>query len=467
MSQQRSIPSTSSQRPARCRPSSGPSGPGRERVLHLVAVAEDLLAPGRSARPAARRSRRSGAASRRPRPPSPRPAPRRRDPGSGSRRRPGSAGTAPRRAPARRRRARSRRPRRGGAAPSSLARERCRPEARGGRTRRSRRAGRRRSRRRRASRPRARPPPLAAPARPCVEATGQPNSGRHGSSPTISTGGRSRASHASRSRRNFLLAHRDAARRSDALARRDVAELLRDARRGERSLERARGRHATAEAAEEQLEHRRAHLGPEAAALEALPEPRAGLGRPRRGEVLGVDRPACPSARRPPRRRAAGASASGRQLSRSVRWNATKLVDEARLADPVRPRDEERHLLGRVDALLGERARARRARPPSAAEARAAASAGGARGAAPDRSRSRCLRSRARRRYPPRAVLRHPGRDVRARGRQLRLSRSPSRAAGQLRDHVRGRRLSRSSGRRRRARRRSSSRRPPASGSRP
>ena len=54
--------------------------------------------PRRSARPAARRSRRSAAASPRPRPAWPRAAPRRRDPGSGSRRRPGSARTAPRRA---------------------------------------------------------------------------------------------------------------------------------------------------------------------------------------------------------------------------------------------------------------------------------------------------------------------------------------------------------------------------------
>ena len=52
----------------------------------------------RSARAAARRCRRSGAASPRPTPASRRAAPRRRDPGSGSRRTPGSARTAPRRA---------------------------------------------------------------------------------------------------------------------------------------------------------------------------------------------------------------------------------------------------------------------------------------------------------------------------------------------------------------------------------
>ena len=42
MSQQRSISSTSSQRPALWNPSAGPAGVGRERVLELVAVVEHL-----------------------------------------------------------------------------------------------------------------------------------------------------------------------------------------------------------------------------------------------------------------------------------------------------------------------------------------------------------------------------------------------------------------------------------------
>ena len=118
-----------------------PSGAGRERVLHLVAVVERPTRPRRSARPPAPRCPPGAAATASPTPPWPPPAHRRRDPGSGSRRTPGSAGTAPRPAAARRREPRSPRPRRGGAAPSSRARAPCRPAARAARRRRIRRAG--------------------------------------------------------------------------------------------------------------------------------------------------------------------------------------------------------------------------------------------------------------------------------------------------------------------------------------
>ncbi len=139
---------------------------GRERVLHLVAVAEDLL-------------RRDDRLDRRLDDPGD-PAQRVHDPrrlrldlrlvgevleaaaAAGGKVLAGRLDPLP----ARLRRARSRRPRRGGAAPSSPSRGRCRPGAPDGRTRRSRRAGRRRSRRRRANRPRARPRLLDAPARP-------------------------------------------------------------------------------------------------------------------------------------------------------------------------------------------------------------------------------------------------------------------------------------------------------------
>ena len=100
------------------------SGPTRlrERVLHLVPVVKngggrkDLLERRR------RRSRRACATRRRPGPPSPRPAPRRRDPGNGSRRTPGSAGTAHRRARPPARASPWRAPPRSLASPSSRAR---------------------------------------------------------------------------------------------------------------------------------------------------------------------------------------------------------------------------------------------------------------------------------------------------------------------------------------------------------
>ena len=153
---------------------------GRERVLHLVAVVERLLGARRSARaagsamPAIRRSESLD----------PRLLRRRlRVVGEILE----AAAAAGREVLARRLdplRARldhldRARPPRGGAAPSSRARARCRPAVRAARRRRNRRAARRRSRRRRASRPRARPPPLAEPARPCVRGY-RPRSGRSG-----------------------------------------------------------------------------------------------------------------------------------------------------------------------------------------------------------------------------------------------------------------------------------------------
>ena len=151
MSQQRSISSTSSQRPARWKPSAGPSSASRERVLELVAVVEDRL--GRDDR-LERRLRDPGDPAQRVRTCALLRSswPRTRDPGSGSRRTPGSARTAPRRGAGPARAPRPRAPRRGCASPSSRARARGRRAARGGRRRRSRSAARRRCRRTRASR---------------------------------------------------------------------------------------------------------------------------------------------------------------------------------------------------------------------------------------------------------------------------------------------------------------------------
>ncbi len=148
------------------------------------------------------------------------------------------------------------------------------------------------------------------------------------------------------------LAHRDATRRGDALAGRDVAEFLRDASRGDVPVECSRRGDVAAEAAEEQLENRRPHLRPEAAALEALPEPGAGLGRAGRGEVLGVD--PLRSHRFCSRPHAEQqVPVSGPPVLAQLQVERDEVVDEAWRADPVRPRDEERHLVGRVDTQLG------------------------------------------------------------------------------------------------------------------
>ena len=159
VSQHRSMSSTSSQRPARWKPSPRPVRRRRERVLELVAVVEGRLRrDGRleleAESPPIRAERVARPAS-----PSPRAAPRTRDPGSGSRR---SAGKCAQGASTRSalRLEHLDRARLGVAAlhlrdPGAHA---CRPGARGGRRRRSRSAARRRCRRRRASRSRARAP---------------------------------------------------------------------------------------------------------------------------------------------------------------------------------------------------------------------------------------------------------------------------------------------------------------------
>jgi hypothetical protein len=116
-------------------------------------------------------------------------------------------------------------------------------------------------------------------------------------------------------------------------------------------VERTRDGGRRAEAAEGELEHGRALLGPVAAPLEGRSEPRARADLARRPEVAAVEalRPDhVPVAQErdevavPPARRPAG-ERGGVELAEPVE------------VEVVRPRDAERHLVGRVDARLGER----------------------------------------------------------------------------------------------------------------
>src|SRR5581483_3401498 len=144
------------------------------------------------------------------------------------------------------------------------------------------------------------------------------------------------------------LPDRDTSRRRLALARRLVAELGRDTRG--RLVAGERARRGEAEAEEEQREDRAAHLGPDAAALEAHPEPRPGLGDARLGQLRTL-RPGELAAELHAEQQVPRIGAPALAL---LEMECDEAVDEVRLADRIGPRMEERHLLRRVDALLRE-----------------------------------------------------------------------------------------------------------------
>jgi hypothetical protein len=145
---------------------------------------------------------------------------------------------------------------------------------------------------------------------------------------------------------------RDAARFDNRLAAGHVAELLGDAGRRIVPLNGRRLSSHSPETQEREFKHRRAHLGAETPALKALPEPRRSRDCPLSEETLPVHGLAA-------NERAAGPDAEVQAplLVTPTDPQPTVILDpirhKRRRAKLVRPRDDERHLISRMNTLLG------------------------------------------------------------------------------------------------------------------